>query len=167
MAGIFLVGYSLTGVTAAISLSLAVLRNIRQNLFWAFAYNTLAIPLAAGVFYPIFGWSLQPAIGAAAMSLSSFCVVFNALRLRRWQAPPSPSPHSATMNTITLHIEGMMCPHCERHVAQALAALPGVESADASHSSTSATLTLSTPADEATLRQAVEKAGYTYKGMQG
>ncbi len=115
-AGIILVGNSLMGVTAAMELSRAVIRNIRQNLFWAFLYNTLAIPLAAGTFYPAFGWSLQPAVGAAAMSLSSFCVVCNALRLRRWKAPTPPTPEPPTMTTITLHIEGMMCPHCERHV---------------------------------------------------
>ncbi len=173
-AGLILVGNSLMGVTTAMALSRATLRNIRQNLFWAFAYNTLAIPLAAGVFYPAFGWSLQPAVGAAAMSLSSFCVVCNALRLRRWKAPrpltalsPIHPVPPATMKTVTLHIEGMMCPHCERHVTQALCSLPGVESCNASHTSNSATLTLSADLPEATLRKAVEKAGYSYKGMQG
>ncbi len=168
-AGVILVGRSLMGVTAAMALSRAVIRNIRQNLFWAFAYNSLAIPLAAGVFYPAFGWSLQPAIGAAAMSLSSFCVVCNALRLRRWQPPHTEptTPDITTMNTITISIEGMMCPHCERHVTQALTALPGVETCTASHTEKNATLTLSAPVDEAALRDAVEKAGYTYKGMQG
>ncbi len=165
-AGVILAGNSLMGVTTAMALSRAVIRNIRQNLFWAFLYNALAIPLAAGVFYPAFGWSLQPAIGAAAMSLSSFCVVSNALRLRRWKAPATPQPQSK-MKTITLTIEGMMCPHCERHVTQALTALPGVESCEASHSSNSATLTLSADVPEATLREAVEKAGYTFKGLQG
>ncbi len=91
-AGIILAGNALMGVTHAIALSRAVIRNIRENLFWAFAYNTLAIPLAAGVFYPAFGWSLHPAVAAAAMSLSSFCVVCNALRLRRWHAA---SPRAA------------------------------------------------------------------------
>ncbi len=165
-AGVILVGDSLMGVTAAMALSRAVLRNIRQNLFWAFAYNALAIPLAAGAFYPAFGWSLQPAIGAAAMSLSSFCVVCNALRLRRWQAPLSPTPETPAMKTITITIEGMMCPHCERHVTQALTAIPGVESCVASHSNNSATLTLSADVPEAPLREAVEKAGYMYKGKQ-
>ncbi len=174
-AGIILVGNSLMGVTTAMALSRAVIRNIRQNLFWAFAYNALAIPLAAGLFYPAFGWSLEPAVGAAAMSLSSFCVVCNALRLRRWKAPhpttptPTPEPHTPepTMKTLTLLIDGMMCPHCERHVTQALTALPGVESCQASHADKCATLTLSADIPEATLREAVEKAGYTYLGMQG
>ncbi len=173
-AGIILVGNSLMGVTSAMALSRAVIRNIRENLFWAFAYNTLAIPLAAGVFYPAFGWSLQPAVGAAAMSLSSFCVVCNALRLRRWKSPYTSTtepittiPEPPTMKTITISIEGMMCPHCERHVTQALSALPGVENCMASHAGNSATLTLSADVPEATLRETVEKAGYTYKGLQG
>ncbi len=165
-AGIILVGNSLMGVTAAMALSRAVIRNIRQNLFWAFAYNALAIPLAAGLFYPAFGWILHPAVGAAAMSLSSFCVVCNALRLRRWSPPSSPTDIPPAMKTLILDIEGLMCPHCERHVAQALTAIPGVESCEASHSSNCATLCLSAPVDEATLREAVEKAGYTYKGMR-
>ncbi len=171
-AGVILVGDSLLGVDNAMALSRATMRNIRQNLFWAFFYNALAIPLAAGAFYPAFGWSLHPAAGAAAMSLSSFCVVCNALRLRRWKAPHHPhtapsTPDIPAMNTITLNIEGMMCPHCERHVAQALCALPGVESCEASHATNSATLCLSAELPESTLREAVEKAGYTYKGMQG
>ncbi len=169
-AGIILVGDSLMGVTRAMALSRAVLRNIRQNLFWAFFYNALAIPLAAGAFYPAFGLSLQPAVAAAAMSMSSFCVVCNALRLRRWQPTVSPitSTVPTTMNkTITLHIEGMMCPHCERHVREALTALPGVEDCTPSHADNSATLTLSAPVSEPTLRAAVEKAGYTYRGLQG
>ncbi len=167
-AGVILVGNSLMGVTTAMALSRAVLRNIRQNLFWAFFYNALAIPLAAGAFYPAFGLSLQPAVGAAAMSLSSFCVVCNALRLRRWKATQPPSdPDPLAMKTITITIEGMMCPHCERHVTQALTALPGVDSCEASHRSGSATLTLTGDVPEATLREAVEKAGYAYKGLQG
>ncbi len=169
-AGIILVGNSLMGVTAAIGLSRAVIRNIRQNLFWAFAYNALAIPLAAGAFYPAFGWSLQPAVGAAAMSLSSFCVVCNALRLRRWRprhAPLSPpTPETPAMTTTTICIEGMMCPHCERHATEALCAIPGVESCQASHNNNSATLTLSAEVPESALREAVEKAGYTYKGIK-
>ncbi len=166
-AGIILVRDSLMGVTQAMELSRAVMRNIRQNLFWAFFYNVLAIPLAAGVFYPLLGWGLQPAVGAAAMSLSSFCVVCNALRLRRWQPPAPLHPEQPTMNTITIHITGMMCPHCERHVSQALCALPGVESCRADHSTDTATLTLSAPVDEQLLREAVEKAGYGYQVAKG
>ncbi len=166
-AGVILVGHSLMAVTTAMALSRATIRNIRQNLFWAFFYNALAIPLAAGAFYPLFGWTLQPAIGAAAMSLSSFCVVCNALRLRRWQPPQSLLPENTTMKTITICIEGMMCPHCERHATEALCAIPGVESCTASHSEKCATLTLSADVPEAALREAVEKAGYTYRGIQG
>ncbi len=166
-AGVILVGNSLMGVTTAMALSRAVLRNIRQNLFWAFLYNTLAIPLAAGLFYPAFGWSLQPAMGAAAMSLSSFCVVCNALRLRRWKAPSPPQSETPTMNTITIAIEGMMCPHCERHATEALLSIPGVETCMASHKDKCATLTLSAAVPESALREAVEKAGYGYMGMQG
>ncbi len=170
-AGIILAGHSLLSVTSAMALSRAVIRNIRQNLFWAFLYNALAIPLAAGVFYPCFGWSLQPAVGAAAMSLSSFCVVCNALRLRRWQPPIAPTftptPEVPGMKTITLTIAGMMCPHCERHMSEAFTALPGVEFCKADHKTNSATLTLTAELPEATLRETVEKAGYTYKGIQG
>ncbi len=164
-AGIILTGHSLMGVTNAMALSRATIRNIRQNLFWAFFYNALAIPLAAGLFYPLFGWSLQPAVAAAAMSLSSFCVVCNALRLRRWQPQQVPHPETPAMKTITIRIEGMMCPHCERHATEALCAIPGVESCTASHSEKCATLTLSADVPEAALREAVEKAGYTYRGI--
>ncbi len=165
-ADVILVGNELAGIPAALELSRAVMRNIRQNLFWAFAYNVLAIPLAAGLLVPWLGWGLHPAVGAAAMSLSSFCVVSNALRLRRFR-PTALTPSPETMNTnITLNIEGMMCPHCERHVTQALLALPGVENCQADHKAKRATLTLSAPVDEATLRSTVEKAGYEYCGME-
>ncbi len=169
-AGIVLVGGDLMGVTGAMALSRAVIRNIRQNLFWAFFYNCLAIPLAAGVFFPWLGWSLQPAVGAAAMSLSSFCVVCNALRLRRFRMPatePSPStPEKHAMKTLTITVEGMMCPHCEKHVSTALRALPGVEDCHADHASDSVQLTLSKDVPEESIRKAVEEAGYAYKGTR-
>ncbi len=165
-ADIILTGDELALVPAAMELSRAVIRNIRQNLCWAFGYNVLAIPLAAGVLYPWLGWGLHPAIGAAAMGLSSFCVVSNALRLRRFR--PTALPPTQNMDTsITLHIDGMMCPHCERHLCQALLALPGVDSCLADHKDNSATLSLSQPVDEALLREAVEKAGYTFGGRKG
>lgn len=145
-------------VARAIRLSRAVMRNIRQNLFWAFLYNTLAIPLAAGVFYPLFGWSLHPAVCAAAMGLSSFCVVTNALRLRRLTLH-LPNTKMNT-NAITIHVKGMMCPHCERHVTEALCALPEVSSCTADHKKGLVTLQTSAPVSPERLREVIRKAGY-------
>ncbi len=164
-ADVILMGDDVAAIPAAMELSRAVIRNIRQNLFWALGYNVLAIPLAAGVFYPWLGWGLHPAVGAAAMSLSSFCVVCNALRLRRFRPSP-PTPTTNMHTTLTLHIDGMMCPHCERHVAEALLALPGVDTCVADHHNNCATLTLKSPVDEALLRATVEKAGYSFKGAE-
>lgn len=164
-AGIILIRSRLSSVVAAIQLSRAVIRNIRQNLFWAFFYNALTIPLAAGCFYPLFGWSLNPGIAAAAMSLSSFCVVCNALRLNRVSLFNPPS--SDTMNTsITIRVTGMMCPHCERHMTEALLALPGITSCRADHKTSTVALELSGSPDEETLRSVVSKAGYTYGGIE-
>lgn len=148
-------------VVQAIRLSRAVIRNIRQNLFWAFAYNVLAIPLAAGVFYPLCGWLLHPAVAAGAMGMSSLCVVSNALRLRRF----SFTQHKQKdMNTITLTVKGMMCPHCEQHVTKALLALDGVAACAASHKDNSVTITLSTPAaDVAAIKATITQAGYEVK----
>lgn len=157
-AGIILVRSNLSDVVTAIRLSKAVLRNIRENLFWAFLYNLMAIPLAAGVFYPLTGWSLHPAVGAAAMCLSSICVVSNALRLRRF---PLTNPKNNTMNTMTIKIKGMMCPHCEAHVTKALLAVPGVSSCQASHKEGSAVLSFSSPVAIEVLHQAIREAGYT------
>ena len=159
-AGIILVRSDVQDAAAALRLSRAVLRTIRQNLFWAFFYNVAAIPLAAGAWYPLFGWRLSPAVAAAAMSLSSFCVVCNALRLRRLNLTPAPSQPDITKMTYTLHVEGMMCPHCERHVTEALLALPNVLSCRADHTTDTVTLELSAPADEAAIAAAVTKAGY-------
>lgn len=159
-AGIILVRSDVQDAAAALRLSRAVLRTIRQNLFWAFFYNVAAIPLAAGAWYPLFGWRLHPAVAAAAMSLSSFCVVCNALRLRRLKLTPAPSQPDITNMTYTLHVEGMMCPHCERHVTEALLALPNVLSCQADHKTDTVVLELSAPADEAAIAAAVTKAGY-------
>ncbi|MBQ3239583.1 MAG: heavy metal translocating P-type ATPase [Akkermansia sp.] len=168
-AGIILLRSSLTDAAAALQLSRAVIRNIRQNLFWAFFYNILTIPLAAGLYYPLFGWTLSPGIAAASMSLSSFCVVSNALRLRRVQLPtstPAPSvPPSITMTT-TITVTGMMCPHCERHMQEALLSLPGVTACTASHKECCVRIESGAPLSEDTLRATVEKAGYQYGGLK-
>lgn len=171
-AGIILMHSELTDAVGALRLCRAILRNIRQNLFWAFAYNCLAIPLAAGVFVPLTGMSLHPGIAAAAMGMSSFCVVTNALRLRRFRlrapAPaPSPRPTQTTqstqqknMTTITIPVKGMMCPHCERHVTEALLALPGVDACRADHKAGKVELDLSAPVERELLVGAIRKAGY-------
>ena len=152
----------------AIRLSRATLRNIKENLFWAFCYNAICIPVAAGVFYPLFHLQLSPMLASAAMSLSSVCVVTNALRLRRFRPTKSNTPavckntccelkgEEPTM-TQTIHIQGMMCPHCVSHVTQALNAIPGV-SAQVDLESGTATVTGDVSAD--TLKAAVEGAGY-------
>ncbi len=155
-AGIILVRSNLMDVVAALRLSHAVLRNIRQNLFWALLYNALAIPLAAGAFYPLTGWQLHPAVAAAAMGLSSFCVVTNALRLRRFT--PIPPQH---MNTITISVDGMMCPHCEAHVTKALLAIPGVTACQADHKAKTVTLTTTGDVPLATLHATITAQGYT------
>lgn len=160
-ADIILVHNHLADVVHAIRLSRAVIRNIRQNLFWAFAYNTLAIPLAAGVFFPLCGCLLHPAIAAAAMGLSSLCVVSNALRLRSFTFT---QPIQQLMNTITLTVTGMMCPHCEQHVTKALLSLEGVVSCSASHKTNTVTITLNTPsATLADIKAAITQAGYEVK----
>lgn len=165
-AGIILLRSDLRDVVAAFRLSRAVIRTIRQNLFWAFFYNALAIPLAAGVYAPFFGWYLTPSVAAAAMSLSSFCVVMNALRLKRLDLSLSEQPqYKQQMNTMTIKVEGMMCPHCEKHLTEALLALPQVETCTASHKDKNAVLTLSAPIAPAELEAAVTKAGYTFSGI--
>ena len=183
-ADVVLVKSRLSDVPAAIRLSRATLRNIRENLFWAFCYNTLGIPLAAGLFIPFLGWELNPMFGAAAMSLSSFCVVTNALRLnlvnirdpKRFRRKAKVYPpilqqtetqqesEDITMEKI-LTIEGMMCPRCEAHVVKALKAVPGVADAVASHTAGTATVTLSAPVEDAVLKAAVEEEGYDVKGI--
>ncbi len=151
-------------VAAAIRLSRATLRNIRENLFWAFIYNIIGIPLAAGVFVGWLGWELSPMFGAAAMSLSSFCVVSNALRLNQFRFQPkgakTKEKKEETAMEKTLKIEGMMCPHCEAHVKAALEALEGVAAATADHKAGTATVTLTAAVPEETLKTAVEAQGY-------
>jgi cation transport ATPase len=167
-ADLVLMKSSLPDVPAAIRLSRATLRNIHQNLFWAFFYNSVGIPLAAGLFIGLLGWQLNPMFGAAAMSLSSFCVVSNALRLNLFDMHDPSHDHKRkikvktaeikeeTKMEKTMIIEGMMCPRCEAHVKKALEAIPGVESAVASHTAGTAVVTLSAPVEDAVLRAAVE-----------
>ncbi len=164
-ADVVLMHSRLSDVPAAIRLSRATLRNIRQNLFWAFIYNLIGIPLAAGLFISLLGWQMNPMFGAAAMSLSSFCVVTNALRLNFFRFHPGDRKpianrkENAKMEKV-IQVEGMMCPHCEAHVKKALEDIPGVETAVADHKSGTATVTLSTDVADAVLRAAVEAQGY-------
>lgn len=151
-ADVVLVRSSLNDVVTAIKLSKKAIRNIRENLFWAFLYNIIGIPLAAGVF----GLTLDPMFGAAAMSLSSFCVVSNALRLNLFK----PHKKEKKKMTVVLKIEGMMCPHCEAHVKKALEELPFVDSATPDHKSGTATVQVQNGADVELLKKAVESAGY-------
>ena len=181
-ADVVLMKSSLLDIPAAMDLSRAVLRNIKQNLFWAFFYNSIGIPVAAGVLYPALHLTLNPMLAAAAMSLSSVCVVSNALRLRGWKppvfpdqpAPTAPLPESAVFqsqgkeeNTVnkTIHIDGMMCAHCTGRVEKALNELPGVE-ATVDLDSKSAAVTCTPDVSDDTLRQAVEDAGYHVTGIR-
>ena len=173
-ADVVLMKSRLSDVPAAVRLSRATLKNIHENLFWAFFYNVIGIPLAAGVWIPIFGWTLNPMFGAFAMSLSSFCVVSNALRLNLFKVKDakkdkklknevSVSELSLTQTegeTKTLKIKGMMCGHCEARVKQALESLEGVEEAKVSHEAGTAVVILSAPVDEKLMKQNVEKEGY-------
>ena len=170
-ADVVLMNSKLSDVCSAIRLSRHTLTNIKENLFWAFIYNIIGIPLAAGVWIPITGWTLNPMFGAAAMSLSSFCVVMNALRLNFVNVTsPKSDKKIKEVNidyteefkmTKTIKIDGMMCPHCEATVKKALEAIDGVTSAVASHTEKQATVELSKDVDTAVLEQAVVDAGYT------
>lgn len=160
-ADVVLVKNTLADVPAAIRLSRAALRNIHQNLFWAFFYNALGIPLAAGLFVPIFGWTMNPMFGAAAMSLSSFCVVTNALRLNFAKIKEQKKEIKKM-----LKIEGMMCPHCEAHVKAALEKIDGVASATASHEKGIAEVILTKPVADQVLKTAVEEQDYTVLKIQ-
>ena len=171
-ADVVLMKSRLSDVPAAIRLSRATLRNIHENLFWAFFYNVIGIPLAMGVWIPLFGWQLNPMFGAAAMSLSSFCVVSNALRLnffdmyrsdRDKKIKEKKKKETKTMEK-TLKVEGMMCEHCEARVKKALEAVPGVESAVASHKDGTAVVTLSQDVPYETLKKAVEDQDYKVIG---
>ena len=161
-ADVVLMNSRLSDVATAVRLSRATLRNIRENLFWAFFYNCLGIPLAAGAFVSLLGWEMNPMFGAAAMSLSSFCVVTNALRLNFFGDKKSKKHHNKEQKTMkkTMKIEGMMCGHCEAAVKRALEAIPQVESAEVSHVSGTAVVTLREPVADDVLRAAVEAKDY-------
>ena len=191
-ADVVLVKSSLSDVPAAIRLSRAVLRNIHENLFWAFIYNVIGIPIAAGVWYHWFGLKLNPMFGAAAMSLSSFCVVTNALRLnfvkvystkrdkkKNHKKNQNQQEVQIVVNTDVMaekqegndmekviEIKGMMCGHCEAHVKKALEALDGVASAEANHEKGTAVVQLSGSVDDAAMKKAVEEEGYEVTGIR-
>ena len=182
-ADVVLMKSRLSDVPAAIRLSRAALRNIHENLFWAFFYNAVGIPLAAGLWYPVFGWKLNPMFGAAAMSLSSFCVVTNALRLNWFDMYnakkdkkvknavsiiPEESDENKEENKMekTMKIEGMMCGHCEARVKKALEALDQVESAAVSHEAGTAVVTLKSDVADDVLKKAVEDQDYKVLSVQ-
>ena len=165
-ADVVLMNSKLSDVPAAIRLSRATLKNIHENLFWAFIYNIIGIPLAAGVWIPLFGWQLNPMFGAAAMSLSSFCVVTNALRLNLFDMRNAAKDkqikrkQEETTMEKTMKIEGMMCGHCEATVKKALEALDGVDHADVSHEQDQAVVTLKEDVADDVLKKAVEDKDY-------
>ncbi len=163
-ADIVLVKSRLSDVPAAIRLSRAALRNIRQNLFWAFIYNIIGIPLAAGVWIPVFGWTLNPMFGAAAMSLSSFCVVSNALRLNFFKYENGESVSAE--NKRVIKIKGMMCEHCEARIKQTLEAFPEIDSAIADHKKGTAIVTVNAEPDIPKIKAAVEEQGYKFVSIK-
>ncbi|SEL86922.1 Cu2+-exporting ATPase [Butyrivibrio sp. ob235] len=192
-ADVVLMKSSIRDVAAAIRISRATIRNIHENLFWAFFYNVIGIPLAAGCYVAAFGWTLNPMFGAAAMGLSSFCVVSNALRLN-WIKVHDGSRDKSVKNAVDyriiqseevrvdndtkendtkekenkemkIKVNGMMCQHCEAHVKKALEAIDGIESAVASHEENLVTITNSKDVDEAAIKAAVTEAGYEYVGI--
>ena len=173
-ADVVLMKSRLSDVPAAIRLSRATLKNIHENLFWAFFYNVIGIPLAAGIWIPIFGLKLNPMFGAAAMSLSSFCVVTNALRLnffnmhnaskdKKIQSANAAAEDSMTK---TLEIQGMMCGHCEKMVKRCLEKFPQISEAVVSHEAGTAVVSMSGEVPEEEIKQAIEKAGYEYIGAK-
>lgn len=170
-ADVVLMNSKLTDVTAAIRLSRATLRNIHENLFWAFFYNAICIPVAAGVFITLTGWQMNPMLGAAAMSLSSFFVCMNALRLNTFSMHDASKDikrkkkEKKTMEK-TLEITGMMCGHCEMAVKKALEAVDGVESADVSHEKGTAVVTLSKEVSNDVLKKTVEDKDYTVTSIK-
>jgi Cu2+-exporting ATPase len=185
-ADVVLMKNSLMDVARGIRLSRATIRNIHENLFWAFFYNVLGIPLAAGCYVAAFGWELNPVFGAAAMGLSSFCVVSNALRLnliRPYDSKrdkPIKNPITGKLieqktnteitkenNEMKIKVNGMMCQHCEMHVKKALEAIDGIDGAVASHEENLVTITNSKDVDESAIKAAVEAAGYEYAGLVG
>ena len=186
-ADIVLMKSRLSDVPAAIRLSRATLRNIHENLFWAFFYNVIGIPLAAGVWIPIFGWTLNPMFGAAAMSLSSFCVVTNALRLNLFKVhdasrdkkikqavsilpekdynESNKEKETTSMVKITVNVEGMMCPHCEAHVNEAIKAAFQAEDVVSSHEKKTTVFTSPEHVDEDKIREVIKNAGYEVTGI--
>lgn len=175
-ADVVLINSRLSDAAAAIRLSRATLRNIKQNLFWAFIYNIIGIPLAAGMWIPITGWTLTPMFGAAAMSLSSFCVVSNALRLnlidvhnpkrdKKIKAKSKNIQEEKSMEK-TLKIEGMMCGHCEATVKKALEAVDGVEAAVVSHEKGTAVVTMAKEIDADVFKKIIEDKDFTFIGME-
>ena len=181
-ADVVLMKSRLIDVPAAVRLSRATLTNIHENLFWAFFYNVIGIPLAAGLWYPLLGWKLNPMFGAAAMSLSSFCVVTNALRLNlcrvydpkhdrkatpdRKNKTNKPNESKEKSMTKTMNIEGMMCGHCEARVKKALEALDAVSEAAVSHESGTAVVTLSSDISDEKLKETVEAEDYKVTSIQ-
>ncbi len=181
-ADVVLMKNRLIDVPAAVRLSRATLTNIHENLFWAFFYNVIGIPLAAGLWYPLLGWKLNPMFGAAAMSLSSFCVVTNALRLNLCRVYDPKHDRKATLDrknktdkpneseeksmTKTMNIEGMMCGHCEARVKKALEALDAVSEAAVSHESGTAVVTLSSDISDEKLKETVEAEDYKVTSIQ-
>ncbi|MBQ6788692.1 MAG: heavy metal translocating P-type ATPase [Clostridia bacterium] len=175
-ADVVLTGSSLTDAVNAYKLSRRTLVTVKENLFWAFIYNVIGIPLAAGAFIPMLGWELSPMFGAAAMSLSSFFVVSNALRLNRIKLHTHKFSTDTSKNeqvniikenitmTKTVKIEGMMCPHCEAHVKKALEALEGVTNATTSHTDACAVIESTVEIPDDVIKAAVEGAGYKYIG---
>ncbi len=168
-ADIVIVKSGLSDLVKAITLSKLTIRNIHENLFWAFIYNVIGIPLATGLFINIFGWQLNTMFGAAAMSLSSFCVVSNALRLNLYHFEKDRFLKKITRKEQqimgkTIKIEGMMCEHCEAHIKKALESLDDVVSAEVSHKTGTAKLNLKSEIDNETIKKVVEKEGYKYIG---
>ena len=184
-ADVVLMKSRLSDVPAAIRLSRATLKNIHENLFWAFFYNVIGIPLAAGVWIPIFGWTLNPMFGAAAMSLSSFCVVTNALRLNLFKIHDAgkdkkikqatsieakndyniKEKEQKTMVKVTVNVEGMMCGHCEAHVNEAIQKAFGAEDVVSSHESNTTVFTAPERVDEDKIRATIKDAGYEVTGI--
>lgn len=172
-ADVVLMKSSLNDIPAAIRLSRATFRNIKENLFWAFIYNVIGIPLAAGVYIKLFGWQLNPMFGAAAMSLSSFCVVTNALRLNFFKPHNAEHDrkvkqsghHSDSSLSKTIQIEGMMCRHCEATVKKALEELKNVQNAEVNHEKGTAIVTLTGEVNDKTIKNAIKAAGYKVTGI--
>ena len=168
-ADVVLMKSELTDVPAAIRLSRATVKNIKENLFWAFIYNIIGIPLAAGVWIPIFGWTLNPMFGAFAMSLSSFCVVTNALRLNLTDIYDKNKRYRIKEDKVmtkTMKIEGMMCGHCEARVKKSLEALDQVQEAVVSHETGTAVVTLKADVDDSVLKKTVEDQDYKVTSIQ-